>query len=273
MLITFLWKFSEKPQKILSLRRYTYVGYYNLFWTMFSIIFYIFTLIQLTVFFILSAVALVVCYPFDKQRRVVHLLSKGICMCFWYPLLTCKRNIKGLENVDKNKSYVIAINHNAMTDILALYFLPLGFRWVSKKEVFRIPYIGPLLTIHGDIAIDRKDGRNAMRKVTEQGKMWINRGVSIAMFPEGTRSKDGEIARFKQGAFALAKEAGVEILPVVMHGTRTVLKKNFMVNWRNKLTVSVLPPISTEQVAAMEVSELSDMTREMMCQEYEKIRK
>ena len=58
-----------------------------------------------------------------------------------------------------------------------------------------------------------------------------------------------------------------------MHGTRTVLKKNFMVNWRNKLTVSVLPPISTEQVAAMEVSELSDMTREMMCQEYEKIRK
>ena len=232
-----------------------YVGYYNLFWTMFSIIFYIFTLIQLTVFFILSALALVVCYPFDKQRRVVHWLSKCICMCFWYPLLTCKRNIKGLENVDKNKSYVIAINHNAMTDILALYFLPLGFRWVSTKEVFKIPYIGPL------------------RKVTEQGKMWIGRGVSIAMFPEGTRSKDGEIARFKQGAFALAKEAGVEILPVVMHGTRTVLKKNFMVNWRNRLTVSVLPPISAEQVATMEVAELSEMTREMMCQEYEKIRK
>ena len=93
------------------------------------------------------------------------------------------------------------------------------------------------------------------------------------MFPEGTRSKDGEIARFKQGAFALAKEAGVEILPVVMHGTRTVLKKNFLVNWRNVLTVSVLPPISTEQVAAMEVSELSNMTHEMMCQEYDKIRK
>ena len=240
---------------------------------MLSLIFYIYVIIELTIFFILSVLALIVCYPFDKPRRVVHELSRAICMCFWYPLLTCKRNIKGLENVDKNKSYVIAINHNAMTDILALYFLPLGFRWVSKKEVFRIPYIGPLLTIHGDIAIDRKDGRNAMRKVTEQGKMWIGRGVSIAMFPEGTRSKDGEIARFKQGAFALAKEAGVEILPVVLHGTRTVLKKNFLVNWRNVLTVSVLPPISTEQVAAMEVSELSNMTHEMMCQEYDKIRK
>ena len=240
---------------------------------MLSCLFYLLVFVVAVLLYIASFIALVVCYPFDKQRRVVHWLSKCICMCFWYPLLTCKRNIKGLENVDKNKSYVIAINHNAMTDILALYFLPLGFRWVSKKEVFKIPYIGPLLSIHGDIAIDRKDGRNAMRKVTEQGKMWIGRGVSIAMFPEGTRSKDGEIARFKQGAFALAKEAGVEILPVVMHGTRTVLKKNFMVNWRNRLTVSVLPPISAEQVATMEVAELSEMTREMMCQEYEKIRK
>ena len=136
-----------------------------------------------------------------------------------------------------------------------------------------MPYIGPLLSIHGDIAIDRKDGINAMRKVTEQGKMWIGRGVSIAMFPEGTRSKSGEIARFKQGAFALAKDAGVEILPVVMHGTRDVLKRNFMLNWHNKLTVSVLPPVSVEQVKSMEMPELISTVHTAMCEEYEKIRK
>ena len=240
---------------------------------MLSLLFYIYTVIELTFFFILSVLAWVLLLPFDKPRRVIHELSRCICMAFWYPPFTWKRRIKGLENIDKSKSYVIAINHNSMADILALYFLPLNFRRVSKREVFRIPYVGQLLAIHGDFAIDRKDGRNAMRKVTEQGKMWIGRGVSIAMFPEGTRSKSGEVGRFKQGAFALAKDDGVEILPVVMHGTRDIIKKNYQVNWPNVLSISVLPPISTEQIASMEVSEASEMTHKMMCEEYEKIRK
>lgn len=240
---------------------------------MLSIIFYIYVFIELTVFFILSAIALVVCLPFDKPRRVVHELSRGICMCFWYPPFTWKRRIKGLENIDKKKSYIIVINHNSMADILALYFLPLNFRWVSKREVFRMPYIGQFLYMHGDIAIDRSRGADSLRKINEQGKMWIGRGVSIAMFPEGTRSKSGEMGRFKQGAFTLAKEAGVEILPVVMHGTRDIIKKNFMVNWRNVLSVSVLPPISVEEVKSLEMAELIEKTRTAMCEEYEKIRK
>ena len=214
-----------------------------------------------------------VCYPFDKARRVVHWLSKCICMCFWYGVPTWRRKIEGLENIDKKKSYVIVINHNSMVDILALYFLPLNFRWVSKREVFRIPYVGQLLTIHGDIAIDRSKGADSMRKVTEDGKMWIGRGASIAMFPEGTRSKSGEMGRFKQGAFVLAKEAGVEILPVVMHGTRTVLNKFYLVNWRNVLKVSVLPPISAEEVAATPMPELMEKTRTMMCEQYNQLRK
>ena len=240
---------------------------------MLSQIFYIYALIELTLFFVLSVIALIVCFPFDKARRVVHELSRAICMCFWFVPPTWKRTIKGLENIDNSKSYVIVINHNSMADILALYFVPLNFRWVSKREVFRIPYIGQMLTLHGDIAIDRSRGADSMRKVTEQGKTWIGRGASIAMFPEGTRSKSGEIGRFKQGAFALAKEAGVEILPVVLHGTRDVLKKNYMVNWRNSLSVSVLPPISAEKVQSMESAELIEYTRTMMCEEYEKIRK
>ena len=194
-------------------------------------------------------------------------------MCFWYGVPTWRRKIEGLENIDKKKSYVIVINHNSMVDILALYFLPLNFRWVSKREVFRIPYVGQLLTIHGDIAIDRSKGADSMRKVTEDGKMWIGRGASIAMFPEGTRSKSGEMGRFKQGAFALAKEAGVEILPVVMHGTRTVLNKFYLVNWRNVLKVSVLPPISAEEVAATPMPELMEKTRTMMCEKYTQLRK
>ena len=150
--------------------------------------------------------------------------------------------------------------------------MPLNFRWVSKREVFRMPYIGPLLSIHGDIAIDRGRGTEAMRKVVEDGKLWVSRGASIAMFPEGTRSKTGEIQRFKMGAFALAKEAGVAILPVVLDGTRDVMKKNYLFNWRNHLKISVLDPIPAETVASAELSELMTRVHDDMVEELARMR-
>jgi 1-acyl-sn-glycerol-3-phosphate acyltransferase len=241
---------------------------------MFTLIFAIYTLVVLTFFFLLSLVALFVCYPFDKGRRVVHELSRWLCFSWWYAPFTWRRNISGLEYVDKKKPYVIVINHNSMVDIISLYFVPLNFRWVSKQEVFRIPYIGPMLWMHGDIAIQRGRATESMRKVLNDGKMWIGRGVSVAMFPEGTRSKDGEIQRFKSGAFALAKEAGVEILPVVLDGTTEVFRpKSFFFNWKHRLTLKVLPPISVEKIAATETGDLSREVQAMMTEALAEIRK
>ncbi len=240
---------------------------------MFSLIFAIYTLVELTFWFIVSWIVLAVCYPFDKARKAVHWCSKMICMFFWKVPPTWKHRVEGLEHIDPKKSYVITINHQSMADIISLYFLPLNFRWVSKEEVFRIPYIGPLLIAHGDIPIQRGRARESMAKVVNDGKMWISRGASIAIFPEGTRSKTGEIQRFKQGAFALAKEAGVEILPVVMDGTATVLKKNKLFNWRNVLTVKVLPPISAEKVASTDTMELANEVHDMMVEALAEIRK
>ena len=103
-----------------------------------------------------------------------------------------------------------------------------------------------------------------MAKVTTLGKKWINRGASIAIFPEGTRSKDGEIHRFKSGAFTLAKEAGVPILPVVLHGSDTLFANGWRLPWRHTFRVEVLDPVPAEVVASMEVKELSEMVREKM---------
>ena len=239
---------------------------------MLTLIFSIYTLVILTLFTALSFVALIVCYPFDKRRRVVHELSRWLCFSWWYVPFTWRRRIEGLENVDKKKPYVIVINHNSMVDIISLYFVRLNFRWVSKKEVFRIPFIGPMLWMHGDIAIQRGRATESMKKVIEDGKLWISRGASIAIFPEGTRSKDGEIHRVKQGAFMLAKEAGVAILPVVMQGTGTTIKPNKMYNWRNHLKVSVLEPISAEEVAATGASELAAKVQGLMTEELERVR-
>ena len=223
---------------------------------MLTLIFAVYTIVVLTFFFILSFVALIVCYPFDKRRRVVHELSRWLCFSWWYAPFTWRRKISGLENVDKNKPYVIVINHNSMVDIIALYFVRLNFRWVSKQEVFRMPYIGPMLWMHGDIAIKRGRAAESMAKVIRDGKMWLDRGVSVAIFPEGTRSKDGEIHNFKAGAFILAKDAGVPILPIVLDGTSSLVRKGWMINWRNVTTIKVLPPIPAEEVAERSIKEV-----------------
>ena len=241
---------------------------------MLTFIFALYTIVELIFWFILSWIVLVVCYPFDKARKAVHWCSKMICMFFWKVPPTWKQRVSGLENIDKNKSYVIVLNHQSMVDILSLYFVPLNFRWVSKQEVFKIPFIGQLLYCHGDIPIRRGRATESMRKVMNDGKKWVKRGASIAIFPEGTRSKDGEIQRFKGGAFALAKEAGVEILPVVLDGTTKIFKpKSIWVNWRNVLTVKVLPPISAEKVASTDASELAQEVQTMMTEALAEVRK
>ena len=176
---------------------------------MFTLLFGIYTFVICTVMLLLSVVAFVLTVPFDKQRKVVHELSRALVYMFVMVPPMWKRRVEGLEHIEKDKPYVIVINHQSMVDIMMLYLVPMTFRWVSKREVYRIPFIGRFLLLHGDITIDRKQGSKAMRKVMEKGQMWLGRGVSVSMFPEGTRSKDGEIHRFKAGAFALAKEAGV----------------------------------------------------------------
>lgn len=240
---------------------------------MLSILYYIFTLLQVTVLFIVSIIVLALTYPFDKSRRWVHECSRLICALLYGVPPFIRRTIDGVENIDPKKAYVMVMNHNSGFDIFAAYKIPLNFRWVSKREVFRVPFMGPLLTIHGDIPIERGNATKAMAKVLRLGKLWISRGATIAIFPEGTRSKTGEINRFKAGAFTLAKEAGVEILPVVMTGTNEYFRKGWLVNWHNRVAIRVLKPVSIEEVAAKEVAELSTEVRERMVLSLAELRK
>ena len=191
---------------------------------MLSALYYLFLVLLCTFFMILSALALVLCYPFDKGRRVVHELSRILVRIFFFVPPFWRQKIIGRELIDRKKRYVIVVNHNTVIDIPALYYIPLNFRWV-------------------------------------------------AIFPEGTRSKDGEIGRFKAGAFTLAKEAGVDILPVVMTGTKTLIKKNLAFNWGNRITVRVLPPVPASEVAAAETHELMQTVRDRMCEALAEIRK
>ena len=238
---------------------------------MLSILFYLFTLLQVSFWFVVSIIVLGVTYPFDKSRRWVHECSRYICKCL-FDLPRLKRTIDGVENIEKDKSYVMVMNHNSGVDIFAAYKIPLNFRWVSKREVFRVPFMGPLLTIHGDIPIERGNPSEALAKVLSLGKLWLGRGASVAIFPEGTRSKTGEINRFKMGAFNLAKEANVEILPIVMTGTNKMFRKGWLMNWRNRVAIRVMKPIPVEEVAATDVKDMAQRVRESMIEELAKLR-
>lgn len=198
---------------------------------MLSALYYIFLVLLCTFFMILSAVALVVCYPFDRGRRVVHELSRILVRIFFAIPPFWRQRVEGLERIDRRQRYVIAVNHNTVIDIPTLYYLPLNFRWVSKREVYKVPFFGQYLFLHGDICINRGRATAAMEQLLREGREWISRGASVAIFPEGTRSKDGEIHRFKAGAFLLAREAGVGILPVVLDGTKSLIGHNLLFNW------------------------------------------
>ena len=239
---------------------------------MLSALYYLFLVVLCTVFMVLSAVALVVCWPFDRARRVVHELSRVLVRIFFFVPPFWRLRVIGREWADPTKSYVIVLNHNTVVDIPALYLLPLNFRWVSKREVFRVPFFGQFLVLHGDICIDRGRAAEARDQLVAEGCKWIRRGASVAVFPEGTRSKDGEIHRFKTGAFTLAKEAGVEILPVGLDGTATLIKKNFLFNWGNRITLRVLPPVPADRVAATDVHELAAQVHDDMAAALREVR-
>lgn len=230
---------------------------------MLSLLYYVVAFIVAFVLYLASWVALVVFYPFDKKRVVVHTLSKWITdVVFGLPILAC-RDVVGAENIDPKQPYVITLNHNSMGDILCLYKIPLVFKWVSKREVYKIPLVGRLLFMHGDIVINRASAKEAMALVHDKGKEWLSKGASVSIFPEGTRSKDGEIHGFKAGAFILAKDAEVPILPIVLHGTRTILN-GWRVNWRNRITIKVLPPVNADEVRERPIKEVMAEVHENM---------
>ena len=240
---------------------------------MLSLLYYLVVIAVALVLYVASFIALVVCYPFDRKRVVVHTLSKWITDTIFGLPPFMKREVIGIENIDPNKAYVMTLNHNSMADIITIYNLPLVFKWVSKKEVYRIPIVGRLLYAHGDIVINRASAKEAMQLVHERGKEWLAKGASVAIFPEGTRSKDGEIHNFKAGAFLLAKDAGAPILPIVLNNTNKMMRKGWLMNWRNHITIKILPPISAEEVAERSVKEVMADVHSSMTEALAEIRK
>ena len=227
-----------------------------------SVFYYLFFLLFTILCFIPFALLYVLTVKFDRERVVLHRVSRIWSMGIYRLCPLWRLTVAGREKIDRGKAYVIVTNHQSMLDVPLMYVLPLNFKWVSKREVMRIPIFGWVLQMHGDIAIERGSSRSA-RHMMEEADDYLSRGTSVTLFPEGTRTKTGRMGRFKEGAFLMAKSAGVGILPVVHDGNFEV-QNGWKLRMPHTFRVQVLDPIPPEEVASKGVRELTAEVEALM---------
>lgn len=165
-------------------------------------------------------------------------------ICYMTPIfITCR----GKENIDQKQSYVIVANHQSQYDIVVLYSrLGVDFRWVMKKELRKVPALGLASEKLGHIFIDRSNSKKAVESL-EQAKKTVTGGTSVIFFPEGTRSKTGKLGIFKKGAFKMACDLGLPVLPVTVDGTREIVRTKSLLVFPGRVTVTVHPPVSSAE--------------------------
>ncbi len=160
-----------------------------------------------------------------------------------------------------HKPYVVVANHESQADPFLLSWLPWDMRWVAKEELFKPPLTGWAMRLSGDIKLRRgeKDSVVAMMKECESA---LAGGISVMLFPEGTRSKDGNLLPFKNGAFDLAIRAQVPVLPVAIAGTRQMRPKHSKWFGKARACAKILTPVPSAGLGADDVATLRDRTRD-----------
>ena len=166
-------------------------------------------------------------------------------------------SVRGLENIEPGRPYIFAANHQSQFDIFAMQgCLNFDFRWLAKKELFKIPLFGRAMRLAGYIAIDRSHGREALKSLNAAAER-IASGTSVILFPEGTRSLDGELHEFKAGGMVLAIKSGVPVVPVGITGTFDILPKGRLLARPGRVTIRVGAPVDTKGLSAGQKHELA----------------
>lgn len=160
--------------------------------------------------------------------------------------------------------YVVVSNHQSNADIPIVSCLPWEMKWVGKIELFKLPFAGWMMKLAGDIPVDRANKRSRAQ-VLITAREYLDKNCSVIFFPEGTRSRDGRVLRFTDGAFRLAIKAQVPVLPLVIDGTQNTLPKN---DWRfgkaDDIRLKVLPPVPTKGLTAADTQTLREQVRDLI---------
>ena len=169
--------------------------------------------------------------------------------------------VEGKQNANRERSYVVVSNHQSLYDIIVIYgWLALDLKWVMKKELRKVPGIGIGCEKAGHIFIDRKTPRLASKAVSEALER-LGDGIGILFFVEGTRSPDGKLKAFKTGAFRIAIEQNLPVLPVTLLGTRDILPSNSLKAFPGRARMVIHPAIETEGIGQAQIGDLMDASK------------
>lgn len=219
----------------------------------------------------LVAIVRLVTLPFDPAAYRAGYLFRKLTVVHQKLNPLWRFEVSGTVPENPRNPYVVVANHESFVDILLISHLPFEMKWMSKSEFFRFPLIGWMMQLARDIRLergDKKSGVIALQACRER----LDQHVSVMIFPEGTRSHSGELGEFRDGAFRIAVQTGVPILPLAVVGTRDALIKH---DWRfgsSDAEVRVLAPIPTDGLTKADVPALRDRTREVIAAAIEEMR-
>ena len=206
---------------------------------------------------------------FSRTGNSVHIVARIWSKSILF-VSGIKVDIEGLTKIDPSKSYIYMSNHRSNFDIpVLLGCLPIQFRWLAKAELFKIPIFGRAMSGAGYVKIDRFNRESAFKSIDEVAAKMRN-GVSVMIFPEGTRSEDGNIKSFKKGGFVMAVDSGAPIVPVILRGTRSIMSKGSWRNKRGNVSLSIEKPIDTTGYTRDTKDDLIKNVRSVICEVFEK---
>lgn len=231
---------------------------------------WVFVAVTAVPLFLIDFVIWLLTFWWDKRLVLLHKYSSVWAVFYIWINPGWRIKVEGTEKIERGKVYVMVCNHQSAFDILLLYRLFAHFKWVAKKELAKVPVIGWNLILNESILIDRASAVST-KKMIAQGLKHLRTGSSVLVFPEGTRSKDGQVKRFKEGAFLLAQQAKVPILPIVIEGSKDIFPKPALIKLCQSLTLKVLDPISAEEIASTPVPEMTKRLNQLITDEHKKL--
>ncbi len=171
-------------------------------------------------------------------------------------------SVQGRHHIDPTQSYVIVCNHQSQYDIFVLYgWLNIDFKWVMKQELRNIPVIGIACDKLGHIYVDRSRREAALASI-EAAKTRVTDGTSVLFFPEGTRSRNGQLKSFKKGAFHFALDLQLPLLPITIEGTRQILPSDTLDLFPGRATMTIHAPIDIQGYRRESIKELAALVRQ-----------
>lgn len=229
-----------------------------------SIYFWVELYLISAILFPISFLVFLLTFLFDKRLFLLHKYT-----CLW-SFIVLKINpmwrikVTGREKIKPGQTYVMVSNHQSGADIIVLFLLWSHFKWVAKKSLFYYPFIGWTMWLNQYIALDRAKG-SSMRKMMSDAAVTLKKGNSVMIFPEGTRSKDGNIQTFKTGAFHIALNNQTPILPIAIKGTSMAIRKGgFLINKNFDIQAKVLDPIPYEVIQDLDSKQVATMVHDLI---------